>query len=59
MPGPKHWQYVLAHCAVAVLVVVVVVVPLSEDDDGLLPEWVVYHELVSTSRPFLRQVGGA
>jgi hypothetical protein len=27
-----------------------------EDDDGLLPEWVVYHELVSTSRPFLRQV---
>ncbi len=29
---------------------------LQEDEDGLLPEWVVYHELVSTSRPFLRQV---
>ncbi|GLC37757.1 hypothetical protein PLESTB_001473700 [Pleodorina starrii] len=30
--------------------------PLREDGDGLLPEFVVYHELVATSRPFLRQV---
>lgn len=29
---------------------------LSADEDGLLPEWIVYHELVATSRPFLRQV---
>ncbi|GBF98616.1 pre-mRNA-splicing factor ATP-dependent RNA helicase-like [Raphidocelis subcapitata] len=29
---------------------------LKADDDGLLPEWVIYHELVATSRPFLRQV---
>ncbi|GLI64430.1 hypothetical protein VaNZ11_007626 [Volvox africanus] len=30
--------------------------PLREDADGLLPEFLVYHELVCTSRPFLRQV---
>ncbi|EFJ40817.1 DEAH-box nuclear pre-mRNA splicing factor [Volvox carteri f. nagariensis] len=29
---------------------------LREDADGLLPEFLVYHELVATSRPFLRQV---
>ena len=29
---------------------------LEADEDGLLPEWVVYLELVATSRPFLRQV---
>ena len=28
---------------------------IREDDDGLLPEWVIYHELVATSKPFLRQ----
>ncbi|KAI8466158.1 MAG: DEAH-box nuclear pre-mRNA splicing factor [Monoraphidium minutum] len=28
---------------------------LRADEDGLLPEWVIYHELVATSRPFLRQ----
>ncbi|GAQ81335.1 ATP-dependent RNA helicase DHX8/PRP22 [Klebsormidium nitens] len=27
---------------------------LQVDDDGLLPEWVLYHELVATSRPFIR-----
>jgi hypothetical protein len=31
---------------------------LKADDDGLLPEWVIYHELVATSRPYLRQVRG-
>jgi ATP-dependent RNA helicase DHX8/PRP22 len=30
---------------------------LDPDEDGLLPEWLVYHEFVATSRPFLRQVG--
>lgn len=29
---------------------------LASDDDGLLPEWVIYNEFVATSRPFLRQV---
>jgi len=29
---------------------------LAEDEDGLLPEWIVYHELVATTRPYLRQV---
>ncbi|MEW5312932.1 MAG: hypothetical protein WDW38_004530 [Sanguina aurantia] len=29
---------------------------LHLDDDGLPPDWIIYHELVSTSRPFLRQV---
>lgn len=28
---------------------------LTVDDDGLLPEWLVFHELVATSKPFLRQ----
>ena len=28
---------------------------IREDDDGLLPEWVICHELVATSKPFLRQ----
>lgn len=27
---------------------------LLVDDDGLLPEWVLYHELVATTRPFIR-----
>jgi ATP-dependent RNA helicase DHX8/PRP22 len=26
------------------------------DEDGLLPDWIVYHEMVMTSRPFLRHV---
>jgi hypothetical protein len=29
---------------------------LAADEDGLLPEWLIYHEFVATSRPFLRQV---
>lgn len=29
---------------------------LASDDDGLLPDWVIYNEFVATSRPFLRQV---
>ncbi|KAF8068452.1 DEAH4 [Scenedesmus sp. PABB004] len=29
---------------------------LSLDGDGLMPEWLIYHEFVATSRPFLRQV---
>lgn len=29
---------------------------LADDKTGLLPEWLVYHELVATSRPFLRNV---
>ena len=29
---------------------------VAEDEDGLLPEWIIYHELVSTSKPFLRNV---
>ena len=29
---------------------------LLEDADGLLPEWVVYHEFVRTSRSFLSTV---
>jgi ATP-dependent RNA helicase DHX8/PRP22 len=32
---------------------------LAADVEGLYPEWVVYHELVSTSRPFLRKVRSA
>jgi len=31
---------------------------LRADEEGLLPEWLVYHEFVATSRPFLRQVRG-
>ena len=30
--------------------------PLAEDDDGLSPEWIIYHELVQTSRTFLSKV---
>lgn len=26
------------------------------DEDGLLPDWIVYHEMIMTSRPFLRHV---
>ncbi|GFR43735.1 hypothetical protein Agub_g4629, partial [Astrephomene gubernaculifera] len=29
---------------------------LREDGEGLAPEFLIYHELVATSRPFLRQV---
>lgn len=29
---------------------------LRPDDDGKLPEYVVYHELIATSRPYLRNV---
>ncbi|KAL4440347.1 hypothetical protein ABPG75_003348 [Micractinium tetrahymenae] len=29
---------------------------VAADDDGLLPEWIVYHELVSTGRVYLSKV---
>lgn len=29
---------------------------LRTDDEGLLPNYVVYHELIATSRPFMRNV---
>lgn len=29
---------------------------LSADEDGLLPEWLVFHELVATARIFLSKV---
>ena len=29
---------------------------ITADEDGLLPEWVVYHELVSTARVYLSRV---
>ncbi|XP_043723742.1 probable pre-mRNA-splicing factor ATP-dependent RNA helicase DEAH4 isoform X2 [Telopea speciosissima] len=29
---------------------------LRSDEDGMLPNYVVYHELISTSRPFMRNV---
>lgn len=29
---------------------------LQPDDDGMLPNYVVYHELIATSRPFMRNV---
>ncbi|KAI7741710.1 hypothetical protein M8C21_026510 [Ambrosia artemisiifolia] len=29
---------------------------LREDEEGMLPNYVVYHELISTSRPFMRNV---
>eukprot|EP00899_Mesostigma_viride_P007205 jgi/Mesvir1/16486/Mv10044-RA.1 len=29
---------------------------ITPDAEGLLPDWVLYHELVETSRPFIRQV---
>lgn len=30
--------------------------PLKVDEDGLYPEWVLYHELVATPRPYLRHI---
>jgi ATP-dependent RNA helicase DHX8/PRP22 len=30
--------------------------PLLVDEDGLYPEWVLYHELIASTRPFLRHV---
>lgn len=29
---------------------------LEEDEAGQLPDYVVYHELINTSRPFMRNV---
>lgn len=29
---------------------------LEMDEDGSLPDYVVYHELITTSRPFMRNV---
>lgn len=29
---------------------------MEADDDGLLPEWVVYNELVNTGRPYIKHV---
>ncbi|KAF3631921.1 hypothetical protein CQW23_26323 [Capsicum baccatum] len=29
---------------------------LNPDEDGMLPNYVVYHELIVTSRPFMRNV---
>lgn len=29
---------------------------LQADDDGMLPNYVVYHELIATSRPYMRNV---
>eukprot|EP00210_Caulerpa_lentillifera_P000813 g787.t1 len=29
---------------------------LRPDADGLLPEWIIYHEIIETSRPFLTKV---
>lgn len=29
---------------------------LKSDEDGMLPNYVVYHELIVTSRPFMRNV---
>lgn len=26
---------------------------LGMDEDGMLPEWIVYHEFIATSKPFL------
>lgn len=50
----------MAAVSAALLVLALQVHPgssqLSSDDDGLLPEWLIYHEFVATSRPFLRQV---
>ena len=30
---------------------------IAADEDGLLPEWVIYHELISTAKVFLSRVG--
>ena len=32
---------------------------IAADEDGLLPEWVIYHELISTAKVFLSRVGVA
>lgn len=32
---------------------------LDPDEDGLLPAWVVYHELVATQKTFLSKVGSS
>ncbi len=32
---------------------------VAADDDGLLPEWMVYHELVSTGRVYLSKASVA
>ena len=32
---------------------------LALDDDGLLPEWIIYHEFLATSKPFLNKVLGS
>lgn len=29
---------------------------ITADEDGLLPEWVIYNELIATQRPFLSKV---
>lgn len=29
---------------------------LKTDEEGLLPNYVVYHELIATSRPYMRNV---
>eukprot|EP00873_Tetraselmis_striata_P022185 jgi/Tetstr1/442449/TSEL_003195.t1 len=29
---------------------------LGMDEDGMLPEWIVYHEFIATSKPFLSKV---
>ena len=31
---------------------------VAADEEGLLPEWLVYHELIATGRVFLSKVGG-
>lgn len=31
-------------------------VQMRVSDDGLLPDWIIYHELVNTGRPSVRQV---
>jgi len=31
---------------------------IEPDEDGLLPEWVLYHEMIATARTFLRWVSG-
>lgn len=32
---------------------------IAPDEDGLLPEWVVYHELIATSKNLLRKACSA
>ncbi|KAG5520678.1 hypothetical protein RHGRI_033309 [Rhododendron griersonianum] len=31
---------------------------LKTDEEGMLPNYVVYHELISTTRPFMRNLSG-